>query len=99
MKIKILLSARIDLVEGRDFYEQQDEGAGGYFVDSIMGDIMGLEHTAGIHRRFFGLHRLIATRFPHAIYYKVINDEALVFRVLDCRRNPRWIARELRTVQ
>jgi hypothetical protein len=36
----------------------------------------------------FGFHRLRAKRFPYAIYYKVIDSKAIVFRVLDYRRNP-----------
>ena len=96
MNVSILQPAKLDLAECRDFYDRQDKGAGDYFVDGIMADIMELEHTAGIHRIVLGFHRLFATRFPHAIYYKVQDGEALVFRVLDCRRNPRWIARQLR---
>lgn len=46
---------------------------------------------AGIHSLHFGYFRLIARRFPYAIYYKVSGEEIVVYRVLDCRRKPEWI--------
>jgi plasmid stabilization system protein ParE len=42
-----------------------------------------------------GYHRLLAKRFPYAIYYRVVGSEAIVHRVLDCRRDPKWIRRTL----
>jgi hypothetical protein len=36
----------------------------------------------------FGYHRLLAKRFPFAVYYRVIDNAVIVFAVLDCRRNP-----------
>lgn len=42
MKIRILTSARNDLADGRNFYEQQGEGIGDYFLDSLISDIDSL---------------------------------------------------------
>jgi hypothetical protein len=39
--------------------------------------------------------RLIARRFPYAIYYKVRGEEIVVYRVLDCRRKPERVEQEL----
>jgi len=91
MKVRILRSALEDLATGQDFYERQDEGVGQYFSDSLFAEIDSLAVYAGIHPIRFGFHRLLARRFPHAIYYRVVADEAVVFRVLDCRRDPRWL--------
>ena len=96
MTVRILRTAQRDLAEGRDFYECQDPGAGSYFLNGIKTDVLSLESLAGVHRQVFGFHRLIASRFPHAIYYRISEGEVLVFRILDCRRNPRWISKELR---
>jgi hypothetical protein len=38
--------------------------------------------------KVFDFHRLLAKRFPHAVYYKVDGDVCIVFRVLDCRQEP-----------
>lgn len=92
MKIKILAAARQDLVDGYWFYEQQVGGLGTYFLDSLYSDIDSLQFNAGIHPLFFGnYHRLLSKRFPFAVYYRVKGSTALVYAVLDCRRNPAWI--------
>jgi len=97
MKIKVLSSAFNDLAQGRDFYEQQGEGLGGYCLDSLFSDIDSLVLYAGIHRKVFGFHRLLSKRFPHAIYYQMeTGNEIVVYRVLDCRQNPQKIQTKLR---
>lgn len=88
MKVKVLRSAMKDLVNGRKFYDRQQEGVGDYFFDSLFSEVDSLALYAGIHSLHYGFHRLLAKRFPYAIYYKVIDEGVIVFRVLDCRRNP-----------
>jgi hypothetical protein len=68
MTLKILPSALDDLAEGRRFYASQSEGLGSYFFDSVFADTDSLELFGGIHRKVFGHHRLLAKRFPFAIY-------------------------------
>ena len=89
MRIKILLSAVDDLQSGADFYENQGEGLGTYFLDSLFSDIDSLLLYAGIHPIVFGQRRLLSKRFPYAIYYTLEDDLAIVRRVLDLRRDPR----------
>jgi hypothetical protein len=64
MKVRILRPALDDLTAGREFYERQGQGIGGYFLDSLFGEIDSLILYAGIHRIQFGHHRLLARRFP-----------------------------------
>jgi hypothetical protein len=60
-------------------------------------DIDSLIDNAGIHPILFGeYHRLLAARFPFAVYYTVAEDIVLVHAVLDCRREPAWIRSVLR---
>jgi len=89
MKIVILPSARDDLADGFQFYENQEEGLGGYFLESLFSDIDSLVLYAGIHLKVFGNHRLLSKRFPYAIYYAKEPKTIFVKAVLDCRRNPR----------
>lgn len=97
MRIKILSSAARDLIDGFRFYEKQAEGVGGYFLDTLYSDIDSLVITAGIHPIYFDrFHRLLSKRFPFAVYYRIEKDTALVYAVLDCRRNPAWIRKKLR---
>ncbi len=96
MKLRILTSAIEDLSRGRMFYDAQGDGLGDYFFDSLFSEIDSLSVFAGIHSRHLRYFRLLATRFPYAIYYKVKREEIVVYRVLDCRREPKWIKRQLR---
>jgi plasmid stabilization system protein ParE len=96
MRIKLLSSALKDLYEGRLFYEKQGEGLGGYFFDSLFSDIDSLLLYAGIHPMVFGYHRMLAKRFPYAIYYRFEKETLVVVRrVLDLRRDPKKIKRVL----
>jgi plasmid stabilization system protein ParE len=98
MRIRILSSGFRDLEAGRGFYERQGEGLGEYFLDSLFSDIDSLALYAGIHRKVFGYHRLLSKRLPYAIYYQLSTDEAVVYRVLDCRQDPRKTTAALRKV-
>jgi plasmid stabilization system protein ParE len=96
MKIKILDSGSLDLVDGYRFYERQAVGIGAYFLDSLYSDIDSLLISAGMHSvHFEKYHRLLSKRFPFAIYYRVEEETVLVYAVLDCRRDPAWIRNKL----
>jgi plasmid stabilization system protein ParE len=95
VNIRLLNLAEQDLLVGFEFYERQEVGVGTYFFESLQADIESLRLFAGTHREVFGFHKMLSRRFPYAIYYRVTHDEIAVWRVLDCRRNPRWIVRQL----
>ena len=98
MRIKLLSTALEDLYEARLFYEKQGEGLGEYFFDSLFSDIDSLILYAGIHQKVFGYHRMLAKRFPYAIYYKLEQEKvAIVWRVLDLRRDPKRIQQTLKS--
>jgi plasmid stabilization system protein ParE len=88
MKVQVLRSAIEDLAAGPKFYNRQEAGVGDYFFDSPFAEIDSLALYGEMHSIHFGFHQLLAKRFPYAIYYKIIDSKAIVFRVLDCRRNP-----------
>ena len=96
MKIVVLPSACDHLFDGFHFYEQQREGLGQYFIESLYSDIDSLLLYAGIHIKSFGYHRSLSKRFPYAIYYKVENDSVRIWAVLDSRQDPAAIRRRLR---
>jgi plasmid stabilization system protein ParE len=99
MRVRILTSALNDLANGREFYEKQAQGVGTYFIDSLFSDIDSLALYGGIHAKAFGFHRLLARRFPYAVYYKRDSDGAVVvYRVLDCRQDPAKTATALKIV-
>ena len=91
MRIEILDEAEQDLVDGFAFYERQSKGLGDYFLDSIFSDVESLYLYGGIHALHFGYYRLLAKRFPFAIYYRIQSEVIRVYAILDCRRDPAWI--------
>ncbi len=95
MIIEILSGAKKDFLDGVRFYENQSEGVGRYFYDSLISDIESLHLYAGVHAKQYGFYRMIARRFPYAIYYQLENQLVQIHAVLDCRRNPEWIRKRL----
>ncbi len=95
-EVVVLAEVAGDLNEGRAFYDQQEAGIGDYFWDSLIADIESLTIYAGIHTRKHGVYRMLARRFPYAIYYEIADDIAYVIAVLPMRRSPAWIQRKLR---
>ena len=92
--MEILDLAEADLQEGFVFYESQDSGVGDYFLNSVYSEIDSLVLYAGIHRVLFGYHCLLCERFPYAVYYTFVGNVVKVWRVLDLRRDPKWIAEQ-----
>ncbi|MFH0920512.1 MAG: type II toxin-antitoxin system RelE/ParE family toxin [Fibrobacterota bacterium] len=95
-EVKVLDCAISDLREAINFYKQQDEALGNYFLDSLSVDLESLTFYSGIHSKHFGFYRMLSKRFPFAIYYGLKNDLVLVAAVLDMRRNPAWNRNRLR---
>lgn len=79
----------------RDFYAGQAIEVGEYCVDSLLADVISLARLSGIHSTHFGFHRMLATRFPFGIYYREHDEKTEVFAILDLRRHPNWIRKEL----
>ena len=96
MNLRILDLAEADLLSGFRFYEGKSPGVGWYSLDTLSAEIESLHLYAGIHRKYLGYFRMLSRCFPFAIYYRIEGDEVQVWRVLDCRRDPAWIHRQLR---
>ncbi|MEO5802702.1 MAG: type II toxin-antitoxin system RelE/ParE family toxin [Verrucomicrobiota bacterium] len=94
-RVVILAEAAEDIEQARDFYDAQELGIGDYCADSLVADIESLALYHGIHSRHFGFPRMLANRFPFGIYYREEKNETQVFAVLDLRREPNWIRKEL----
>jgi hypothetical protein len=96
MRVRIIGLAEQDLLRGYDFYDQQQEGVGSYFLDSLYSDIDSLALYGGIHLRVDArIYRALAKRFPFSIYYDKQGDEITVIAVLDYRQNPTSITKQL----
>lgn len=96
MTLRILDLAEADLLRGFRFYQRKSRGVGWYFLDTLSAEIESLHLYAGVHRKYLGYFRMLSRRFPYALYYRIADDEIQVWRVLDCRRDPLWIRKQLR---
>jgi plasmid stabilization system protein ParE len=97
MIVEIREEARGDLHVGYRFYEEQTAGLGRYFLECIFADIDALRQFAGIHESVDGYQRMLSKRFPYAIFYEVVGNVVRISAVLDCRRDPDWIHKRLRS--
>jgi plasmid stabilization system protein ParE len=93
--IVVLAEAAEDIEAAREFYEQSEAGVGGHFVDSLLADLASLGQVSGVHSVHFGFYRMLAGRFPFGIYYRQRGNETQVAAVLDLRRDPNWLRKEL----
>ena len=96
MRLRLLSSAALDLRTGFAFFEEQEQGLGAYFLESILEDLKSLKTNAGIHSRVLGYHRKVASVFPFGIYYRCSGNEIAVVAILDSRQHPKLIRRSLR---
>ena len=94
-RVALLAEAVEDLEEAKRFYDDREAGVGDYCVTSLLGDISSLASLHGIHRRQHRCFRLLASRFPFGIYYLETKHEIRVVAVLDLRRRPSWIRKEI----
>lgn len=95
-QIRISEDALEDLKEGFLFYEAQQTGLGDYFTACIRSDIEGLRITSGKHRVVYrDYYRLLSRIFPFGIYYTFENNSAVVWAVIDLRRDPEWIKEKM----
>ena len=52
MRVELRIEARQDLIQGAQFYEQQREGLGDYFINGLFEDLERLEREAAFMRPF-----------------------------------------------
>jgi hypothetical protein len=94
-RVVALAEAAEDLEEASRFYDVQEQGLGDYCVTSLLADIESLALYHGIHRLEYNAFRMLASRFPFGIYYLETEHETRVVAILDLRREPSWIRRQV----
>lgn len=87
--------ARRELLEARAWYDDQRSGLGADFAHeadrALAQMIRSPEAFPGVYHE---IRRIRLHRFPYAIYYRLLADEAIVLAVMHGRRHPRrWQSR------
>jgi plasmid stabilization system protein ParE len=82
-------SVRDEIDDAHDWYEQRQLGLGGDFLDEI--ERVLAEITANPARYGFAdanIREGLLTRFPYAIYYRVLTDRIRILAVYHTSRDP-----------
>ena len=96
MILKIFISeiAEEDLLETAMWYEKQKQGLGEQFIVNFESCLSIIERNPKqFVARFKKFRRVLLSRFPYAVYYKILSDKVEVVGVFHQRRN---IFRELK---
>ena len=95
MKWRLVIRPRAetDLREARNWYESQRAGLGAEFLAEVDGTIQVLIRDPQCHAVYYrGFRRALARRFPYKLFYRLEDDQIIVFRILHVRRDhPRFL--------
>jgi plasmid stabilization system protein ParE len=82
--------AEADVLETRDWYEQQQHGLGDSFRDSLDQIVVRIQTMPQMYAVVFrDVRRGKLRRFPYVIYYRVLPNRIEVIAVLHGSRDPR----------
>ena len=87
--------AEAELLDARDWYEDQRPGLGGAFAAEVDRALARIVQAPSVYPRVQAeTRRALAPRFPYAIYFHAMPDEIVVVAVIHGRRHPRrWQSR------
>ncbi len=94
MPAKLVIAPEVeqDLAEGSTWYEARRAGLGEEFlgcIDACIAAILRMpEMQAVVHEQY---RRVLARRFPYAVFYKYAGGTVTVYAVFHCSRDPsKW---------
>lgn len=80
--------AERDLVAARDWYDQKRLGLGDEFLDAVALALLELETQAEINRLYYrDFRRSLLRRFPYKIFYQLIGDRIVIFRIIHAKQD------------
>jgi len=96
MTVIVRESIYADLREAVLFYEEQEPGVGREYLKHMLEEIDRLTAHPGIHAKKGRFHRAVIKKYHTAIFYTLTQETLDIRRVLDQRRDPKWLRRELK---
>jgi len=86
--VLVRAEAERDLLEARDWYEWKRAGLGSEFLDEFAAAMASLEQNPQRERFYFReFRRILLRRFPYKIFYQIIGERVVVFRVLHAKQD------------
>lgn len=89
-EIIILPSARRDLLDAFEWYQDQRTGLGLDFklcVDEVLSKLQ--KHPKSYNKVYKDIRRVVTQRFPFGVFYLVENNKVIVLAVMHARRDPK----------
>ena len=85
--VTIRPEAENDLIAARDWYDERRSGLGDEFLDEISLAMLQLESSPERERLYYrNFRRIIVRRFPYKVFYQIIDNRVVVFRVLHAKQ-------------
>ena len=86
--LSVLEAAERDLSSACEWYNARSPGLGDEFLDQISTAMKDLSVQPLRQPLYFGnFRRIILRRFPYKVFYQVIGEKVVVFRVLHARQD------------
>ncbi len=81
-------AAEWDLAKVRKWYERKRPGLGGEFLQEFASAMRLLEQAPDRERLYYrNFRRIIFRRFPYKVFYQVIGERVVVFRILHAKQD------------
>jgi plasmid stabilization system protein ParE len=80
--------AEVDVAKARDWYDAKRAGLGDEFFDDVARSMQALESAAHRERHYYrNFRRIRLSRFPYKIFYQIVGERVIVFRVLHAKQD------------
>ena len=82
-----------DVADGKQYYEELSPGTGGLrFETAVRQVVTQIEAGLVTHiRAFESFHRVLLPKFPYVLYYRLIENKAVITAILYARFDPKKI--------
>jgi plasmid stabilization system protein ParE len=94
--VSLRLSAKQDVAEAEDWYEEREPGLGVRFRTEVFDAIARISENPFLYPDLFkGNRRCVLRRFPYNIWFRVIGSEVVIMAIIHGKRGPRLVRGQL----
>jgi hypothetical protein len=95
-RVSLSVKTRIDLRKTYDWYESQSTGLGPRFVRAFVQAVdLATERPTSFPEVEGDVRRVILSRFPFGVFFRIVGDVIRIIRVIDLRSDDRKWRRDL----
>lgn len=99
MTFDILFAPEVedDLIGVYRWYEEKSSGLGEDFLRVFYSSASEISRTPLFYRQVYeDFRRCLLRRFPYAVYFKIREEEIIVYGVFHCARDPKTISSKIK---